>query len=218
LKSCKGRILEAAVGSGRILIPLLEAGLIVDGLDESVDMLTSCRKRCQKRGLNPVLYQEKMQSFSLSNQYEAIIIPTGSFLLLEKGEESIGALKCFYNHLSSGGRLIVDIFLQTDYQINKISTKSLVTPEKDIITIESKLVEVNFLDQYTVTFNKYEKWRQGKLVQTELQRFPLRWYGIEEFKLILENIGFRDIVISADYKYGKHPTNANQEITFEAYR
>lgn len=32
LQSCSGRILEAAVGSGRMLIPLLEAELVVDGL------------------------------------------------------------------------------------------------------------------------------------------------------------------------------------------
>jgi hypothetical protein len=31
LKSCKGRILEAMVGSGRVIIPLLESGLVVDG-------------------------------------------------------------------------------------------------------------------------------------------------------------------------------------------
>lgn len=53
-------------------------------------------------------------------------------------------------------------------------------------------------------------------MQTELERFPLRWYGVEEFKMILENIGFTDIVISADYKYGQYPTDSSQTITFEA--
>ncbi|MCZ2992153.1 class I SAM-dependent methyltransferase, partial [Acinetobacter baumannii] len=65
---------------------------------------------------------------------------------------------------------------------------------------------------------KYEKWSKGQLVQTELQRFALRWYGIEEFILLLESIGFSNITRSTEYVYEKEPSNANQTITFEAVR
>ncbi|UJL46143.1 hypothetical protein KFZ58_17560 [Virgibacillus sp. NKC19-16] len=54
------------------------------------------------------------------------------------------------------------------------------------------------------------------LIQTELEQFPLRWYGVEEFKMLLEQVGFKDIVISADYEYGRYPNEANQMITFES--
>jgi len=53
-------------------------------------------------------------------------------------------------------------------------------------------------------------------LQTELERFPLRWYGIEEFRLILESIGFKNIVISSDYNFGQYPSNSEQVVTFEA--
>ncbi|MBP1996751.1 hypothetical protein J2Z66_008399, partial [Paenibacillus eucommiae] len=53
---------------------------------------------------------------------------------------------------------------------------------------------------------------------TELQRFAMRWYGIEEFRLILQNIGFSEIRCSSDYVYEKQPSNAGQIITFEAVR
>ena len=71
------------------------------------------------------------------------------------------------------------------------------------------------IHQYTIAHGRYEKWRNGTLLQTELERFPLRWYGVEEFKLMLEEIGNENIVISADYNYGKYPENPNQAITFE---
>lgn len=35
----KGKVLEAGCGSGRVLIPLLEAGINVDGLDNSTEIL-----------------------------------------------------------------------------------------------------------------------------------------------------------------------------------
>lgn len=216
LKSCKGRVLEPAVGSGRMLIPLLEAGFIVDGMDNSPEMLASCRNRCEERGLHPDLYEASMDNFSLPHTYEAMIIPTGSFMLIEQRDKSLAALHCFYKHLVSGGKLIVDLHLQTDFDMSKINTKTWQTPQGDVITMEDRLVEVDFINQYTVRHLKYEKWRNGRLIDSELQRFPLRWYGCEEFKLILKSIGFVDIICSADYVEGKQPTEANQMLTFEA--
>ncbi|MCR6095232.1 class I SAM-dependent methyltransferase [Salipaludibacillus agaradhaerens] len=216
LASCKGDILEPGVGTGRILIPLLERGLKVDGFDVSQEMLKICRNNCEKRGLNPKLFEGHMASFSIDTKYEAIVVPTGTFLLLHKREDSIKALKNFYNHLTNGGRIIMDISLQTDLSIDKVSTRTWESRNGDIITLETKVVEVDYINQYTISHNRYEKWANSELIQTELERFPLRWFGIEEFKMLLENMGFDDIVISADYKYGQYPTDSSEMITFEA--
>lgn len=216
LASCKGKILEPGVGTGRILIPLLEKGLKVDGFDVSEEMLKICRNNCKERGLFPKLFEGKMESVSLETKYEAIIVPTGTFLLLHKREDSLNALKNFYNHLSNGGKLILDIFLQIDLTVGNVSTRTWESRDGGIITLESKIVEVDYISQYTISHNRYEKWKNGELTQSELERFPLRWYGIEEFKTILEQNGFEDIIISADYKHGEYPTNSTQTITFEA--
>lgn len=217
LDSCKGKILEPGIGTGRILIPLLEKGLKVDGFDVSEEMLKICRNNCENRGLHPKLFKGSMESFSLDTKYEAIIVPTGTFLLLHKREASLSALKNFYNHLADGGKLILDIFLQTDLTVdNSAPTRTWESQDDEIITLESKIVEVDFINQYTITHNRYEKWNNGQLIQSELERFPLRWYGVEEFKTILEQVGFEDIIISADYKHGEYPTDSTQIITFEA--
>lgn len=159
-----------------------------------------------------------MQTFTLPVKYEAIIIPTGSFLLLKDLQASIEALNNFYEHLLPGGRLIIDIFLQPDLKKGLVSTRSWTTNKGELITLEEKLIEVNYINQYTVSHFRYEKWKDQQLIQTELEYFPLRWYGVEEFKMILENIGFADITISADYKFDEFPTDPEQTITFEAFR
>lgn len=218
LKPCRGRILEAAVGSGRMLIPLLEAGLNVDGIDYSPEMLASCRKRCEDRNLKPELHEGVLQNFSLPHHYEAIVIPTGSFCLIESRKDSINALKCFYEHLVPGGRVMIDLILPESLETGKLSTSTFTFPSGDVITVEDKFVEFDMLNQRTVSYLKYEKWRQGKLMESELQRFAMHWYGVEEFKLVLEAVGFSDITCSADYVYGKQPTSGNQTLTFEAVR
>lgn len=218
LKGCRGRVLEPAVGNGRILTPLLEAGLVVDGIDSSPEMLSLCRRHCSERGLDPTLHEGEMQSFSLPERYEALIVPAGSFLLLEDRRDSLEALRRFREHLVPRGRLIMDLEFRTDFRLDHTSTKTFTTPDGDLITLESKLVEVDFLNQYTVVFLKYEKWRDGRLLETELQRFPLRWYGVEEFKFVLESEGFSEITVSAGYEHGKPPSSAEQTLTFEARR
>ncbi|GGD49673.1 class I SAM-dependent methyltransferase [Paenibacillus nasutitermitis] len=224
LKHTKGRILEAMAGSGRVLIPLLESGLTVDGVDYSPEMLASCRRRCDERGLSCQLYEADLQALSLPQKYEAIIIPGGSFLLIEQREAALIVLEKLYEHLEPGGRLILDLFLPDHNtrtaEVGKyegVATHHL--PGGDIITMESKCVEADlFFHQYKVSYLKYEKWRKGKLIQSELQRVAIRWYGLEEFKFILQSIGFQQVTISADFENGKKPTHGNQKFVFQGIK
>ncbi|WP_048601953.1 class I SAM-dependent methyltransferase [Rubeoparvulum massiliense] len=218
LRGMKKRILEVAVGSGRMLIPLLEAGLIVDGVDNSSEMLASCKARCAELGLQPMLYEEDMQSLSLPHQYGAIIIPAGSFQLLEDREDALQVLDSFYHHLQPGGRLILDLFIPEEFTINQRTTRSWITPEKELITLETTLVEVDLLQQKNISYLRYEKWCKGKLIETELQRLPIRWYGMEEFQMILKSIGFTQITRSGGYQYGKEPVDSHEMITYEAIK
>lgn len=218
LSGTSERALEVGCGSGRVLIPLMQAGCLVDGLDNSEDMLESCRSRCSELDITPRLYKEEMHNFQLEQQYNAIIIPAGSFQLLEGRETAVSALYNIHDHLAEGGRIILDLFLPTDYDTKSVSTRTWDTEAGEVITLEEKRIEVNMLEQRMVSLLKYEKWKDGRLLQSELQRFPLSWYGHYEFVLLLEKIGFREITVSADYKYGQAPSHAGQMCTYEAIK
>jgi hypothetical protein len=94
---------------------------------------------------------------SLPERYEAIIIPAGSFLLIGRREELLDALKCFREHLLPEGRLILDLALQPDFHVGTISTGTVQTPQGETITCESNVVEMNFLERYSVSYLRYEK-------------------------------------------------------------
>jgi ubiquinone/menaquinone biosynthesis C-methylase UbiE len=65
LRSAKGPILEAMCGSGKLLIPLLKKGLLLDGVDNSSHMLESCQRRCKAQNLNVSLYNQSLQNLTL---------------------------------------------------------------------------------------------------------------------------------------------------------
>lgn len=213
----KGKILEAGVGTGRVLLPLLTSGFDVEGLDQSKDMLAQCQTHLRASGLETPLYTGDLASFDIKGTlYDAIIMPTATFCLIETEEKAWETLANFYRHLNVGGRVIIDLDIPFYPEVDEIITSTHPISKTEGITLERKVIDIDWLDQHIISYLKYEKWQEGQLVETELQRFLLRWYGLNEFKLMLEKVGFNNIIISADYDYEMPPVNSNQLITFEA--
>ena len=66
--------LDVACGTGRLLIPWLKAGLDVEGVDISDDMLALCRERGEREGLSPTLYAQSMHELDLPRRYRTIVV------------------------------------------------------------------------------------------------------------------------------------------------
>ena len=45
-RAANGPVLEVMCGSGRFLAPLARAGIDIDGIDASADMLEACSRKC----------------------------------------------------------------------------------------------------------------------------------------------------------------------------
>lgn len=219
LEGITGPILEAGVGNGRMLIPLLEEGFRIEGVDQSKDMLKACQKNLAAHHLSAPIYQDDLAFFSIdSNYYDAIIMPTSTFCLIQTEELANQVLKNFYHHLKPNGKLMIDLDLPFYPELGESSTTSFPLSSKELITYEKKIVEIDWLRQQTIYHLTYAKWVEGVLVKQELQQFLLRWYGLNEFKLMLEKVGFKDISISSDYEFDVYPVDSNQTITFEAIK
>ncbi|WP_251667215.1 class I SAM-dependent methyltransferase [Paenibacillus camelliae] len=218
LSHVKGKVLEVGCGSGRVLIPLLQAGIAVDGLDHSIPMLESCRSRCKELNLSPHLIEGEMHDFNITSQYDSIIIPGGTFQLIEGREQAMRILQHLHACLSPGGSLIMDLFIPSDFNTDMTITKTYETSNQEVIVLEDKRIECNILEQKMVSLLKYEKWRDGSLIKSELQRLPLSWYGRYEFEFMLKELGYQEVTISADYCYKNSPTVAGQMMTYEAIK
>ncbi|NNU80437.1 class I SAM-dependent methyltransferase [Halovulum dunhuangense] len=102
---CDGLALELASGTGRVLLPLLDEGHPVEGLDNSSDMLTLCRDRAAALGLAPVLHQADMTDFALGRRFGLIFCAAGSLTLLAEPGQMEAALDRAREHLGTGGLL-----------------------------------------------------------------------------------------------------------------
>ena len=217
LRGTSGAILEAAVGTGRLLVPLLEAGLRVEGFDHSTDMLARCRVNCAARGLAPVLTQARFQDFELGRRFAAVVVPVGTFTLIDDVGEALAVLRRFHDALEPGGRLFIDQ-LPLGYLVNeRADIRTWTAANGDLLRIEGRAVEIDPVRQRRVTHDRYERWRDGRLVESELEVMAFRIWGLKEFELALQAAGFTDITVGADYRMGP-PTRSARFLNYQARR
>ncbi|CUU59098.1 Methyltransferase domain-containing protein [Parafrankia irregularis] len=208
-----GEILEPAVGTGRILIPLLQSGLRVRGYDTSTHMLTICRDNCASHGLDPVLFEADMVAFREPAAFDAVIIPAGSFALVTGRERALQALRNIRESLTPDGRLIVDV--------EPINPPAQPEPLRhwwhggDLITLTCHPGPPTD-PRCQISWCRYELWRDGRLVQAELEPFTLQIWDLDEFDDLLQEAGLTTVAVHADYKVGQSPTADTEVWTFEA--
>ena len=99
--------LDLACGTGRLLVPLLRAGLDVDGCDVSPDMIERCREQAEREGLAPALHAQAMHELDLPRRYRTILV-CGGFGLGARRDDDREALRRIYEHLETGGLLVLD--------------------------------------------------------------------------------------------------------------
>ncbi|HUW83614.1 MAG TPA: class I SAM-dependent methyltransferase [Phycisphaerae bacterium] len=113
-KRSRPPVLELGCGTGRILIPVAEAGVELVGVDRSPSMLAVAKERVAKLSSEVQgrieLLQGDMRDFSLGRRFGLIMIPYRAFLHLLTTDDQRAALGCVREHLSDGGRLIFNVF------------------------------------------------------------------------------------------------------------
>ena len=109
-KKTKGKVLEIACGTGRVLLCLLKNGVDIEGIDISPKMLDVLNRKAQVMGLAPTVWKADMQNFNAHKKYNLIIVPYRAFNHVESSEDQIKTLKNFKEHLKKGGKLIINFF------------------------------------------------------------------------------------------------------------
>ena len=189
-------VLEPMCGTGFFLIPFMEAGADIDGLDASPYMLDICRKKCSAKGFTPNLYEQQLEAMTLPRRYAFIFIPDRSFAQIYSKEIAQKCLQQLSELMVSGGELVVEIKTppkqgefgtpgQTQFSVEDRPDGSTVFTTSVWSEREAGRVIRNW--------NKYERYMQGRLTEVEIFDYNERFYNREEFTETLRLAGFTDI-------------------------
>ena len=109
-REANGPVLDIACGTGRILLPCLQSGVDIEGLDLYGPMLKTLRAKGAALGLSPRLHQADMSDFSLPRRFGLIMIPFNAFIHNLTQEAQIRCLQLCREHLLPDGKLTYDTF------------------------------------------------------------------------------------------------------------
>jgi SAM-dependent methyltransferase len=206
--------LDLACGTGRLLLPLLAAGLDVDGCDLSPDMLALCRQQAARDGLAPRLYEQAMHELDQPRAYRTIYI-CDSFGLGGDREQDAEALRRCHRHLAPGGTLVFSHYLpygDAEEWRAWLPERRRRLPEPwpaagerrraadgDELELRVRLVDLDPLEQRRTLQIRAALWRGGQLVAEEEQILQESLYFRNELLLLLAQAGFGDVAVRAAY-------------------
>jgi SAM-dependent methyltransferase len=208
--------LDVACGTGRLLIPYLQAALDVDGCDISPDMLALCQKNAEREGFSPNLYAQAMHELALPRSYRVIFV-CGSFGLGSTRQQDALALQRFYEHLTPGGVLLLDHhmpygedsswswkdWLKENRQQLDPDFWTEATPERasdgSEYRMRSRLADLDPLEQVLTLQMRAERWQDEQLIEVEERTLTSNIYFKHELLMMVKQAGFADITIQGDF-------------------
>ena len=202
LRRCGGTGLELACGNGRFLIPALEAGLDVQGIDNSPAMLEICSAHATERGLDVVLHEGDMAPLALDRRFAAIVCPAGSFGLIIDEDTALNALASYFEHLDAGGRLSITLSTAGPNDTTHFGWR-LRRTGTDRVSGNTYVVDESVGEDVTpqtmLTYNRVETYNpNSQLIGTEMRKIRVRWWHRDQFVEALRDTGFTDIKLLGD--------------------
>lgn len=203
--------LDAGCGTGRVLLPLLRAGLDVDGSDVSEDMLGWCRDRAEADGLDVAVFAQAMHELDLPRRYRTIIV-VGAFGVGSDRTEDLEGLRRLYAHLEPGGLLLIDHHLPNledatswNYWIDKPDMprpfpdrgQRRTAADGTEMELRSRLVSLDPFEQTAELEMEIVHTSGDEVLASERHRVDLGLYFKNEIEMMLRHVGFSDIEVTA---------------------
>jgi SAM-dependent methyltransferase len=204
-----GPALDVGCGTGRLILDYLAAGLDVDGVDNSPEMLTLCRAKAVGLGIEVEnrLYFQEMHRLDLPRKYAVIFVPSLSFQLVLEPTAAEATMARFFDHLAPGGVLVMSLKSRlwenrrTPPQMQWSPWFKLAERERDDGTTVRRFIREMYDHDQQLEHeeNRYEVLRGGEVIEEEFHsRCPcVRWYGQEQAVGLFERAGFSDIRMTA---------------------
>lgn len=201
-----GPVLEPMCGTGRFLLPFLERGADIDGMDASAPMLDGCRQRLEARGLRASLTRQLIQELDLPRRYGYILMPDRAISLLYEREVAIQTLTRLHEHLLPGGVLALDVQQPgaQSFPLDQWQSDWYTLPDGSLM-LDSLLFQMEEDGRLLRAAGRHERFVDGKLAETELDVYIERFYEEAEFTELLGAAGFADIQVSCPFDQANFP-------------
>jgi len=212
-------ILEVGCGTGRVLLPLAQAGFEVTGVDLSPAMLDIARRKVATAGLQQrvTLVKQDMRALALDRPFNMVVVALNSFSHLLTLDDQLAALDRIREHLRPGGLLLIDLFnpdltrlVELEGQVALDRIKTMDDPDTGRRVMRFRSEQADLARQVIdVTYVADEVDAQGSVTRT-IFPFSMRYLFRYELELLLRHAGFHVEAIYGSYDLDEFDTDSEK--------
>jgi SAM-dependent methyltransferase len=204
VRGVTGPILELMCGTGRVSIPLLEAGARLTCVDLSAEMLRLLQAKLAQRGLSAEVLQADVRQLELDSRFELALIPFHALAELTILADQQHALQRVAHHLLRGGRLVVTLH-NPPVRLQRVDSMLHLWAEHEMPERGERLLlwgrerydPETHLVQGHEFFEVYD--RDGLMLQRRLLPLAFRLTTPAEFESLVHHAGLKVAALYGDY-------------------
>ncbi len=216
LTAFPGLSLEIGCGSGRLMLPLLREGFLVEGLELSEQMIHLLEKTAADDHLNACVYHGSMDDWTSDKRYQSITLPA---FTLQLAENPFSVLQHLSTLLVDGGALYVSNFIplaeiQGELPENEWYEDHRIILADGSTAIMSTRHQIDRLAQRLMREHHYQCFdQQGRPDKEFHSHQKLQWFHRVPWKKMLEKAGFDIVSQYGDFDQKKKSFNHAQILT-----
>ncbi|WP_017728430.1 class I SAM-dependent DNA methyltransferase [Halalkalibacterium ligniniphilum] len=205
-------LLDLGCGTGQLLLPLLEAGYDVTGVDISANMLAVAKEKLLQAGYDPLLVQRDMRELSDLGSFDVITAFCDSLNYLQTENDVERTFSQVHEQLKAGGLFMFDV-----HSVSKVM-KGFVGQTFADDGEEISYIWRSFHGEWDASvehelsfFVKKEEGLYERFDELHVQRT----YPIKQYIQWLKQAGFTVLNVTADFSK-ELPTEHSERIFFVA--
>jgi SAM-dependent methyltransferase len=172
-----GRVLEFAIGTGRVAVPLAQRGVSVTGIELSEPMLG----RLRKKAAIPVVVGD-MATATAPGRYSLVYLVYNTIGNLLTQDEQVECFRNAARHLDPGGRFVIELGVPELRRLPPGQGALVFTAEQGYFGVDTYDTVRQHLESHHFTF--------GEGRQARLSRCPQRYIWPAELDLMARLAGF----------------------------
>jgi SAM-dependent methyltransferase len=223
-----GPVLELGAGTGRITIPIADAGIRVTALDVEAGMLERLRQKAAAmkpdvRERISVMHGD-MRSFTTDGPFALAIIPFRAFLHNLTRDDQLASLRSAHAHLRPGGELAMNVFHPSlEYMAANAGAYAGVWRWRATQKMEAGgFIVYSESSRYKTVHQRLESMLRteefgsdGALLRTNMMHLELAYLYPSDISALLAESGFELLRISGDF-LGRPFERDGDELVVEA--
>jgi SAM-dependent methyltransferase len=226
--ACGGPVLELGAGTGRVTLPIAQAGVSIHALDASPEMRAALAKKLAvlpgpvRDRVTPIAGD--MRTFDLPDRFALVISPFRAFLHNTTDDERLATLARVRHHLRPGGEFAFNVFHPSlEYMSHHAGPLAgtwrwignFALPSGGFVA-RSEANRYDTVRQIVHSQHRYEEYDDtGVLLRTTVHRLALAYLYPGDIRDLLTRAGFTDIRIHGGFG-GRAFSSDTDELVVEA--